>query len=169
MTGSLVGQYKTMHEAGKFAGLSVVQHAEQIKNLIYETDSESVLDYGCGKGHQYSRHGIHEEWGIDLRLYDPAVPGFTSAPKPADGVICCDVMEHIPEHEVRGVIKAIMGLAKKFVFFVVCTRASKKFLPDGQNCHVTIKPRDWWTDAIDRERKKTGTGARIVVEFRDGL
>ena len=168
MTGSLIAAYRQMHEAGKFAGFSTLEHAEQIGNLVRETGSTSVLDYGCGKGLQYSRHAIHEPWGITrLQLYDPAVPGFTEAPEAADGVICCDVMEHIPSEEVPVVLGQVIGLARKFVFFVICTRASKKFLPDGRNCHVTIKPKDWWENAINSARG--GSTARIVAEFRDGL
>lgn len=165
---NIIDQYKQLHEAGKFAGFSVLEHAEKIGNLVRETGSTSVLDYGCGKGLQYSRHAIHEDWNLGrLQLYDPAVPGFTEPPEPADGVICCDVMEHILESEVQYVLKHVISLGRKFVFFVICTRASKKFLPDGRNCHVTIKPKEWWENAINCARG--GSTARIVAEFRDGL
>ena len=164
----LLDQYRQMHAAGKFPGLSVLEHAGQIGNLIHETGSKSVLDYGCGKGQQYSIYEINNSWPIEsLRLYDPAVPGFDTKPEPADGVICCDVMEHIPESEVPETLSKIMNLANKFVFFVICTRPSKKTLPDGRNCHITIKPREWWENAIERERR--GKPCRVVTVFRDGL
>lgn len=166
----LISQYEQLHKEGKFAGLSVLEHAERIGSLIRETDSRSVLDYGCGKGHQYSLYGINNDWNIEsLRLYDPAVPGFTNKPEPADGVICCDVMEHVPEPEVPAVIVKVLKLAKKFAYFVICTRPSKKTLPDGRNCHLTIQPQEWWDNAIERERKRLGSGARIVIvtEYRN--
>ena len=163
----IISQYKQLHAEGKFAGYSVLEHREQIKNLIRETESSSVLDYGCGKALPYLRDGMHCDWCVSLRLYDPAVPGFDARPEPADGVICCDVMEHIPESEVPGVLKHVIGLSRKFVFFVICTRPSKKFLPDGRNCHITIQPRGWWSELIDSARH--GSTARIEVVFRDGL
>ena len=163
----LIEQYRQLHNQGKFRGFSTLEHAEQIGNIIRETRSESILDYGCGKGHQYSIHQINDDWGAALRLYDPAVPGFDREPEPADGVICCDVMEHIPETEVPIVLGKVLNLARKFVFFVICTRPSKKTLPDGRNCHLTVKPKEWWNDAIERERG--GKDTRIVTVFRDGL
>ena len=165
---ALVEQYKQLHNEGKFQGFSVLEHAEQIGKLIRETGSRSVLDYGCGKGRQYSIHGINGTWNIEsLRLYDPAVPGFDTKPEPADCVICCDVMEHIPESDVPTTLRKVLSLARKLAFFVICTRASKKLLPDGRNCHLTIKPEDWWNDAIERERR--GKPCRVVTVFRGGL
>lgn len=166
---NLIAMYRQMHAEGKFAGLSVVPYASTIRELIAKTGSTSVLDFGCGKGQQYTFHNISEDWGVDLRLYDPAVPGFTAHPFPADGVICCDVMEHIPEIDVPKTLRKILTLAGKFVFFVICTRASKKSLPDGRNCHLTIQPKEWWNDAVENERSRLGKPLSITIIARDGL
>ena len=71
--------------------------------------------------------------------------------KPAgrfDIVICTDVLEHIPEHEIPIVLKEIDGYAWEIVFLSICTREARKTLPDGRNAHLTIKPPDWWKGKI---------------------
>ena len=52
-----VGQYKQLHESGidAFAGKSILPHAWHIMEMIDKHQSRSILDYGCGAGHQYSK------------------------------------------------------------------------------------------------------------------
>jgi hypothetical protein len=57
-----------MHENGEtrlgiapeqtFAGQSLPRQAPHIKRLIQQTAAQSILDYGSGKGHQYSLRRI---------------------------------------------------------------------------------------------------------------
>lgn len=141
----VIDQYRIMHKAGHFVGRSVMQWAEPIRDWIKATQSRTVLDYGSGKGFQYSIDGIHHRWGVSVTCYDPAVPGIdVLPPEEFDGVICSDVLEHIPKNEVESVIGTLFAKAEKFVFASVCCRPAKKNLPDGRNCHLTIEPEDWW-------------------------
>ena len=56
----------------------------------------------------------------DVYLYDPAVAKFSIYPnKKYDGVICTDVIEHIPEDDIMNFIQDIFDLSEKFVFIVV--------------------------------------------------
>lgn len=148
-TWTLLDQYKHLHAKGKFPGYSLKLHVGTIGSLIKRTGSESLLDYGCGKGWQYSEMELHHAWGIMPSLYDPAVPGLHRKPVGRfDGVICTDVMEHIPERNIPATLDEIFGYAEKFVFLSICTRPSKKTLPDGRNCHLTVRPHEWWLDKI---------------------
>lgn len=143
----LIDQYRAMHEAGHFAGHSLKQHIPEIAALVEKHEAKTLLDYGCGKGYQYAE-GVHDAWGgVMPTLYDPAVPWLAERPEGRfDGVICTDVLEHLDNPE--SVIRDIFSFAGKFAFFSVCTRPARKKLPDGRNCHLTVKPEDWWLDLI---------------------
>lgn len=145
----IVQQYVELHKAGHFAGLSVLGHKEKIKALILSTGAKTLLDYGSGKGRQYSEHGLHHYWGILPDMYDPAVPGLDAEPSGIyDGVICSDVLEHLEEHEIQPFMDRVYSHAGKFLFLTVCCRPAKKTLPDGRNCHLTVRPVDWWREQV---------------------
>ncbi len=71
-------------ESKTYSGKFLRPHAPIIKRLIEQTGATALLDYGCGKGSQYTwvSHGddasipegmtIEQFWGIDVRKYDPA-------------------------------------------------------------------------------------------------
>ncbi len=61
-----------------------------------------------------------------------------------DGVICVDVVEHMPPEDAIDFIEDIFKLAKKFVFIVIACYSAKKKLLDGRNVHLSIKnPKEW--------------------------
>jgi hypothetical protein len=139
--------YRQMHAAGHFPGHSTKKHSAVIKELIDKHGAKTLLDYGCGKGHQYYVQRLHDEWGVEMPvLYDPAVPGIDKlVPGHSfDGVICTDVVEHLEGTALYDLIDDCIFRAKKFVLFGICTRPAKKSLPDGRNVHLTVESVDWW-------------------------
>lgn len=141
-------QYRQMHMAGHFPGHSTRKWAADIGALIKKYDAKTLLDYGSGKGMQYDQQLLHEGWGVAKpTLYDPAVKGLDLLPnpmRPFDGVICCDVLEHLENKEIADAIFDVLIRADKFAFFSISTRKAKKTLPDGRNAHLTIQAEDWW-------------------------
>jgi 2-polyprenyl-3-methyl-5-hydroxy-6-metoxy-1,4-benzoquinol methylase len=135
---------------GAFSGLTTLIFANYIHDMVKRHGVKTLLDYGCGQGVQYGKDmDLAEKWGVDVTKYDPAVPEYDKVPDSMfDMVVCVDVLEHIPEEELKGVIEEIFSKAKKCVFFTVCPRAAKKTLPDGRNCHLTIRPLIWWEHLI---------------------
>lgn len=141
------GIYAAMHaeSADRFAGLSVLPHVDRIHSLIRQTKSRTLLDYGSGKGAQYTTHRVHELWAIMPTLYDIGIQAYSKKPYGEfDGVICTDVLEHIDEPDLDGLVDEIFGYARKFVFLAITCRPAKKLLPDGRNAHLTVEPPDWW-------------------------
>ena len=68
-------------------------------------------------------------------LYDPAVQGIDVKPEGQfDGVMCTDVLEHIPEDELDTVIADLAGYAKQWAFIAVCCRPAKKTFPRWNEC-----------------------------------
>mgnify|MGYP001607418816 CR=1 FL=1 len=84
-----------------------------------------------------------------------------------DGVICSDVMEHVPEGQVDSVLAEIFGYATKFVALSISFKPSKKRLDDGREVHCTLRPPEWWDEKLRAARKP---GQRLVVRYgKDNL
>ena len=169
----LIDEYRRMHARGHFKGTAMLQFAERIGQVCKETSARTLLDYGCGQGEQYTVHQAHKlpGWpGGKPMLYDPAVSASASREfidlKDArfDGVICTDVLEHLPEDEIPGVVKELHSLATKFLYVTVCTRYAKKLLPCGLNCHLTVRPQTWWIDTL---RKDLPTNLRLEIDWNE--
>lgn len=158
MSKQLIEQYRRLAELGSnFRGLSLLQHQDTIAALIRsfpEGTIRTLLDYGSGAGDAYrDPHNVHHAWpGIKwnrITLYDPAFRGRNKLPPAGtqfDGVICSDVLEHVPEDELDELIKRLFGYARHFVFASVCCRPAKKSFEDGTNMHITLRPFEWWDE-----------------------
>jgi Methyltransferase domain len=144
---TLIPIYTELHKHGKFPGYSIRPYLAQITELVMASGAETMLDYGCGGGKQYTEEFWHMLWGFKPTLYDPAVPTFHVKPNDRfDAVICTDVLEHVPLTELDAVIADLVRYARRWCFVSVCcrpARANKNF-PDGRNAHVTIRPEEWW-------------------------
>lgn len=152
---SLLKQYRTMAAlGGNFRGFSLLQHADEIAQVVKTHGATSILDYGSGAGDGYRQpHAVHERWGIKrhrIKLYDPSFPQLAHPPLGRyDGVICSDVLEHVPENDVEPFIRTLFQHAHRFVWASVCCRPAKKFFADGTNMHVTLHPLSWWRERFE--------------------
>ncbi len=124
-------------------------------NWVYTEEAPMrLLDYGSGKGYQYLAARQHDKWGGILPYcYDPGVQQLSARPRGKfDGIICCDVLEHIHKADLRDVLNDIFGYANEvrpsFIYLHTCCRPAHKYFPDGSNLHATIQPRAWWEDLI---------------------
>lgn len=165
---ALLAQYRQMHAEGEkhrqisaakvYAGDNLLRHVEIIRQLIELNHARTILDYGSGKGRQYldvavkladgRRHEtIPDFWGVSVVCFDPGVPAFERLPEtPCDGVICTDVLEHVPEEDVPWIVEELFSHARKFVFANVACYEAVKRLPNGENAHCTVRPRQWWIE-----------------------
>ena len=105
-------------------------------------------------------------------LYDPCWGPYKEKPVGIfDGVICTDVLEHVPlesKISLDYVLEDIFNYASKFIFISLSTRKAKKVLPNGKNTHVSIFPPEWWKEKINFFRnKKKDIDAEVYVEGRD--
>lgn len=165
--------YGELHRNEKaFAGRSIRPYVQDIATLVAETRPRRILDYGCGKGFQYLALRVHEQWGGLLpHCYDIGVRQLRDKPAgPFDGVICTDVMEHIEEPDVDGVLADIFAAVPRrddggigfAVFGIACRPAAKKTLPDGRNVHLCVREPRWWQARLDGFRRD---GLRIVARY----
>lgn len=133
-----------LHDTCAFYGCNSHQHEPIVWRLMVEHGCNSVLDYGCGKG-AFVRCMAERHTGIPCQGYDPGHPEYLDLPKPADMVVCTDVMEHIEPELVINVLREIKMLSYKAVFFVIALRLdSSKLLPDNTNPHKVVQGVDDW-------------------------
>lgn len=173
----LLDQYKSMHAHGvehlncapedTFPGFSLFSQAARIKVLIDQTGTETILDYGSGKGKQYEPRAITipnqgkwpsilEYWDIsEVTCYDPNYPPYQKLPtEKFEGVVCTDVLEHCPEEDIPWIIDEIFSYATKFVYLNIACYPAQKRLPSGENAHCTIQGLDWWKPILDAASAK---------------
>ena len=152
-----IEQYKEYHadQNTNYPGNNLKPQLHHILDLITDMQPETLLDFGCGKGLQYSKWKHHEDMGIMPSLYDPAVPEYEILPDGSfDGIISTDVMEHIPEEQIPETFDAITRRADKFVFLAIATSPAIAILPNGDNAHCTLKPIEWWVEMYNKHSYK---------------
>lgn len=161
--------YTEFHKAHpkKFSGYSITQHVEVVARLVKQTGAARLLDYGSGKGYQYIEKRCHEAWGGLLPYcYDVGVRQLSKRPDGKfDGVLCCDVMEHIAEHDVSAVLADVFSFAESFVFFCISCRKANKSFEDGTNMHMTVRPPEWWAEQL-AQHQRPGLIVEVVYEQR---
>ena len=169
----LLSHYHTMHTCGEqhqnlppektFSGQSLPRHSQNIKQLIDTHGAKTILDYGSGKGMQYTSVRVNlpdggqfptipDYWGIDsITCYDPGYEPFSRLPGGLfDGVICTDVLEHCPREDMDWIVGEIFSFARKFVYANVACYPAKKRLANGENAHCTIESTGWWKSLIGK-------------------
>lgn len=150
--------YTKKHEAEETfcGGYTIREHVPNIIQLIGHSNinPNSILDYGCGKGLQYSKYYIHHYWGADRKptMYDFGVAEFATKPSGRfDLVLCTDVMEHVPEECVDEILSEVFSYARIAVYLSISTKPATKHLPDGRNVHLCVQDREWWWKRIRKQ------------------
>lgn len=109
---------------------------------------ESLLDYGCGKGHILEN--LKEKYpNIKFEGYDPAVERYNKILfNNFDCVFSNDVLEHIEPEYIDDVLTHINNLASKFIWLRIDTKPARKTLSDGRNAHILLRDVNWWNNKI---------------------
>lgn len=125
-------------------GVGGSKYATVVCELSKSLKTTSILDYGCGKGY------LAKSLPFPIWEYDPAIPGKTESPRPADIVICTDVLEHIEPEKLLFVLDDLRRCVKKVGYFVIHTGAAIKQYADGRNTHLIQKDKSWWKKKLSK-------------------
>lgn len=186
--------YASVHEEGlpdiglasadTFDGASLYAHITAIRDLARQVSARTILDYGSGKAAPYKardlklKNGetipdIQSYWGVEsITCYDPGVAEFSAYPQGTfDGLVCTDVLEHIPEPDIPWFLEGLFALSTGFVYANIASYPAKKVLPNGWNAHVTVQPPAWWREKIETAaRAWPGQSYQFkVLQRRHGL
>lgn len=127
-----------LHQDNPSYGMGGGKYAKTVLQLSEANKTTSILDYGCGKGL------LAKELPFPIWQYDPAIPEHSAIPKPADIVICTDVLEHIELDKLIIVLDDLRRVVKKVGYFVISTRKAGKTYANGENAHLIVQGKDWW-------------------------
>lgn len=135
---------RKLHMSNPTYGMGGSKHKDTILKLSKQLNTTSILDYGCGKGM------LAKELQFPIWEYDPAVPEKSAEPKPADIVVCTDVLEHIEEDKLMFVLSDLKRCVKQVGYFVISTRKAVKTYANGKNTHNIVKGKDWWNKQLGK-------------------
>ncbi len=130
---------KKIHEECPAYGSASMVFAPMVSELINANNVTTLLDYGAGNGQVPQNLELNHQ--IDVQLYDPAIAKFEEAPKPAEMVICLDVLDTIEEDCIDAVLDDLQRLTEKMAFFAINT---KQTLAEGQVEDRTYHSVEWW-------------------------
>lgn len=136
---------------------------EQVRDFLVHCQpkrGDTLIDFGCGSGRAtlaLKEAGLDAR-GIDiadncldaevrdqigLQVHDLSEPVMQSA----TWGYCCDVMEHIPPHQVRKVLGHILDSAST-VYFQICTEEDHFGQTVGHPLHLSVHNADWWRQQL---------------------
>lgn len=99
-----------------WAGKGTLQYKEHLKSLIQKHNVKTVLDFGCGKGVQYSIHKIDQELGFEVVAYDPCIHGLKNWPVGKwDMVIALDCLSLVNKSDLPWIYSCLDNWADKCV------------------------------------------------------
>lgn len=164
---------KELHSRGNYgvAGVSFIPTIfHGIAQLHKRLGEVAVLDYGSSTGGTMRAVREHMSlWPtVTDTCYDPFVERFSVEPKPADFVICTDVMEHVEPECTSAVLDHIQSLTKRIVFFSISLRPANKELQDGRNAHINLRDSEFWLVEVQKrfiisEAKVGSDGENLLV------
>ena len=139
------------HEATKstWGGGHSVDKLPKYESEMSKLGVKTILDYGCANGKFkvfMTKHKKH----LSVSEYDPGIVGKDTPPKPADYIVCCDVMEHVEENFLDSVMGHLKSLILKGGFFNISTKDAVTILSDGTNAHKIVKDGNWWVDIFKK-------------------
>lgn len=156
---------RQLHAENLAYGVGGNRHAPVVLKLIEKLNTRSVLDYGCGKGY------LAKALPFPIWEYDPAIPEKAASPRPADLVVCTDVLEHVEPEHLKAVLHDLKRVVQKIGYFVIHTEPSQKVLADGRNAHLIQHDKAWWRHKLKKvfvvdQGRETGPLVHFVVAPR---
>ena len=138
---------KQFHAGNKnWAGKGTLQYLPTINTAFKKYNCQSLLDYGCGKGHQYSVYQIHDSLGIPLSAVYQFDPGYEPASQEPDWnssfdcSVCLDVLQFCTDQQIDDIKQKLQKITAK-VCIVGIGMAPPKNL---KKPYASLHSEDWW-------------------------
>ncbi len=146
-----------LHQREPSYGTTGRRYVDVVRSLARKLSARHILDYGCGKCDLWA--ALKGE--IEVRNFDPALPGLDARPDPADVVACIDVLEHVEPEYLESVLADLARVTLKAALFTIATRPALKLLADGTNPHRIIEQSPWWLERLGRYFRVTNVDTSL--------
>lgn len=142
---------RRIHSKTKWGNTSVrdINYLPILK-IIDRYNVTEMLDYGAGQGLLKERLN-KERPNLLVHEYEPGRPEISSAPNPANFVVCVDVLEHVEPDYLDALLDDLARVVIGTGYLTVSLIPAQKILPDGRNAHLIIEPFDWWLQKISEK------------------
>jgi len=138
----------------------------KIEQWMSEYGYTRYANFGCGSG-LLDRHLLKHSKGIlvdhvnslhsdvagspNLEKFIEASLFMDFEPFSCDFGVCCDVMEHIPEHKVEKALENIANRCREVFFQISLNESGEKDIEKyGGHLHLTVKEPDWWDEKLKK-------------------
>jgi hypothetical protein len=112
-----------------YSGVATIKYHFDIKELVDKHNAKTLLDYGCGKGLQYTTD-VEWEPGVattldkylgitDVEKFDPCWPEFEQYPsldKKYDGIILIQCLSFVPDNDLSILRQHLEKMSTKFCY-----------------------------------------------------
>jgi len=160
-----VEKYQKVWELNDYRGLAPGEYAtDEFVRLTKPKPSDTITDYGCGTGRAALRLSAYAKVrmldftnnSLDPLVRDSLGDNLTfeqhDLTLPVQGFsrfgFCCDVMEHIAQHNVLTVLRNIVTSARHCYFEISCQEDNLGYLI-GETLHLTVQPYSWWLEQFN--------------------
>ena len=149
-----------MHGASEkfMSGRLILGFFPDILDIISHSNIWSILDFGCGKGVQWTEMKLHHAWGGAPRphMWDPAVPELHhnnpfKIGRDYDLVIATAVLQHVPEWDITKQLWNLFDLTRKTLYlgFVMDSDHDYDNKGDSSEINCSLHSPDWWINRIN--------------------
>ena len=143
MERKLIGDYERLHTTTADYGATGYKSMPFVLPHVLALRPRSLIDYGCGRSDLAARLG-RKATIPSVTGYDPGVAEFSHKPREIfDLLVSVDVLEHVPDDELDGVMKEMAAMAHEAII-VIDTAPARTFLADGRNAHVSLHDQTEW-------------------------
>lgn len=140
--------YKELYERKPNYGRTSIRLFDDVLRLVLKVKPCAILDYGCGKSELMSK--INDKTKIKCFRYDPVIKGCEALPnEKIEFVVCTDVLQHVPIHDLDNVINEITSFTYNCFFHIKCTDHPTLFA-NGEPTNCTVKDKKWWEEYFKR-------------------
>lgn len=162
------------YEALRTAHYGGHNHGRGAIDLIAAQRPQRLYDFGCGSNSFLQELRTKGCDGVGIDFANPnadiiaPIHDVPVADGVADYITSFDVMEHVLLEDVPLVFAEMRRIAAPGAPFVfsISYRASRAKGVNGEELHVTIRPRDWWIDEIEEFGTTELYGKYITGRFR---
>ena len=99
-----------------WSGKGTLQYYQILKDLVEKLEIKTVLDFGSGKGVQYSLYELDKKLNIEVECYDPCLHGLENWPsKTYDMIMALDVVTNIDKKDISWLYQNFLNWANKCV------------------------------------------------------
>jgi hypothetical protein len=165
---------QVLYDEQRFSGIAI---QEWHKNLVIKCLAKwfaptEWLDYGCGPATSYQQDKtmwkLARETHSGFTLYDPCNQYYNNldTSRSYPGVICVDVLEHIPESDIPNTLDLLFELCTEWMFLFISTKRDSATFPDGTNTHCTLKTRTEWANIIEQYASKTDIPVVLGTDYQ---